>query len=418
MSPGGVRARFLNGDEVTLPTGATALDVRLEVGTLSNHLLPEVQLVTQQGDVLLYDDPCNNACDQILCPPLVTVLFTSVEYDDEKWKQTLVDHAVARDRAGIHCAMERIITDPVRGPTCARRLCGDALLRLFQHPRYKEYNNSPAVIALLLDAKAAVDCPDPDGSGATALWHASCYGRVAVSQLLLDARAAVGVRDVVNGTTPIWWAAVHGCQQLASMLIRAHADVNVVDAGGRSALWCASFEGYTELARTLISAKASVDCADSSERTALWWSAYRGFQDLAELMVDSKADVNGCAVRKSTIYRSTSNTPLWYAVQRGFLPIVRSLIAARAEVNLTAGTHTDDESGRSALWCAASNGAEDMVTLLLEAHADANQADARGRTPLAQAEYNKELGTADILRRHGAKRGRCPLNSTLGIYHS
>eukprot|EP00434_Breviolum_minutum_P023061 symbB.v1.2.020346.t1/scaffold1698.1/size105523/11 len=68
--------------------------------------------------------------------------------------------------------------------------------------------------------------------------------------------------------------------------------------------------------------------------------------------------------------------PLSVAAAHGRVDAARALLTARAYVQRT------DLQGRSALWTAALNCHVDMVRCLMDANADAHQADQDGVTPL------------------------------------
>ena len=65
---------------------------------------------------------------------------------------------------------------------------------------------------------------------------------------------------------------------------------------------------------------------------------------------------------------------------------------------------TRDNEGRTALMYAASNGTDDVVTLLLEAGADTSAVDKYGRTALSIAEAQGWRTIASALRRSESRQ--------------
>ena len=94
-------------------------------------------------------------------------------------------------------------------------------------------------------------------------------------------------------------------------------------------------------------------------------------------------------------------TPLRYAAN-GHKEIVRLLIAKGADVN------AKTLSGWTSLHGAAIDGHKEVAELLIAAGTDVNAKNNNGETPLdwAVAHSWDEPETADLLRKHGGKRGK------------
>jgi len=90
-------------------------------------------------------------------------------------------------------------------------------------------------------------------------------------------------------------------------------------------------------------------------------------------------------------------TPLHRATYQGYKEIV---IAKGADVNAKGGVN-----GGTPLHWAAEEGHKETAELLIAKGADVNAKEEDGYTPLDAAIINDETETADLLRKHGAKRG-------------
>ena len=193
-----------------------------------------------------------------------------------------------------------------------------------------------------------------------------------------------------TGRTPLHWAAIEGHKEIAELLIAEGADVNAKTNDGKTPLDEAinPFYNKTEIANLLhkhggkhgtihsavgggdveavkefLAAGADVNVKDKRRFTPLHWASISGHKEAVELLIDNGADVNAM--------RGGGGTPLSYA---------------------------------------ASWGHEEIVELLIANGADVNVKDAFSETPLDVATHpdnpNASVETADLLRKHGGKRGR------------
>jgi hypothetical protein len=103
------------------------------------------------------------------------------------------------------------------------------------------------------------------------------------------------------------------------------------------------------------------------------------------------------------------NKWLFSAASSGDARKIRKLIGEKVDVN------TQDEQGRTPLFCAIWNGNEEVARLLLEAGADLELKDKNNQTPLHLASYLGEVEVVELLLVLGADRaakdkdGKTPL---------
>jgi ankyrin repeat protein len=260
-----------------------------------------------------------------------------------------------------------------------------------------------AAVRLLLQKKADVNAPQPDGAtaiewaayrddleiadvliaaganpkipnreGATALQLASLHGHAAMIQKLLDAGAAVNERGV-NGETPLMFAARNGNLEALNLLLKRGADVNAKEAlRGTTPLMWAVEEGHTDAAQLLIQHGADVSVASS---------------------FDSKG---GTAYLAPTIQQRANQETTFRKARALSASDVEAAAAAFGVPNNTKG------GGLTALVLAARQGYLDCVKLLLDAHADVNQTTHYGWTPLLTAVQNRHYKLAAYLLDRGA----------------
>ncbi len=117
-------------------------------------------------------------------------------------------------------------------------------------------------------------------------------------------------------------------------------------------------------------------------------------------MGDTAAEGSG---GESSVRMREGDTPLIDAARHGRADDVAALLSDGADVNETMA----NGSGRTALWPACMNGHAAIVTILVDAGADVDQADNEGDTPLYVACDNGHTEVVTILISAGAYPDRC-----------
>ena len=220
----------------------------------------------------------------------------------------------------------------------------------------------------------------------------------------------------------IWTAAFVGNIEAVTQHLAAGTDVNVKDKLGDSLLHEAMLYKsiqHTEIIKLLIANGADVNAKNKNERTPLHDATSK---ERAEQLVTNGADVNAKDM--------FGKTPLHYAARSGHKEIVELLIAKGADMNVkdvssfrtpldlaisskrseTAdlirkhGGKTGEELPLATLHEAAMRGDLQKIKYLLAKGADVNEKHKFGDTPLDYAIHGGRR-TADLLLKHGAKRG-------------
>jgi ankyrin repeat protein len=333
-------------------------------------------------------------------------------------------------------------------------------------------SSNVAAAELLLKHGADVNAHE-ERKGQTALMWAAAQSQPAMIEALLAHGAEADARSTVNqwervvtaeprtknmlsgGFTPLLYAARQGCVECARLLLDAGADIDRADPDGISPLLSALLNAHFDTAKYLLEKGANANKWDWWGRTPLYSAVdfntipHGGRPDrpslddttnlqMIELLLAAGANPNA-QLKLFPPYRSLrmdrgadsildiGTTALLRAARGADVPALNALLAhgalvdlpqvsgitplmaatgtgaggsdtrgkfrteldalAAAEVLLQAGAQVNarDERGRTALHAAAAAGYTDIVQLLLEHGADAAAADADGVTPVDAA---------------------------------
>ncbi len=202
-----------------------------------------------------------------------------------------------------------------------------------------------------------------------------------------------------DGSTPLHAAAVSGdIDRIRAELAAACADPNVRDSGGNTPLHRAAAAGQLEAVRALIQGGANVrDSRSRGQITALHHAATRHDQQIAAVLLNVGADTNARDNLGSTplvyVKPGKTDTPKTAQAKAEF---VRFLISAGADVN------AKPTSGDGLLHEALKAENQEILTALLEAHADVNLRGWGDSRPLELAAKRGDMGTVKLLLRAGA----------------
>jgi ankyrin repeat protein len=257
-----------------------------------------------------------------------------------------------------------------------------------------------AAIRALLQQRADVNAPEPDGT--TALHWAAYTDDMDTVELLIRAGANAKTTNRY-GATPLALASTNGNAAMIEALVKAGADPNLASPEGETPLMLAARSGAASAVNVLIAHGANVNAKEKWRgQTALMWAAAEGHVAAVQALLAAGADANA---------RSTGNlTPLLFAVRESRVGAVRALLAGGADVN---DTIVPDASGQgsapapppnsgaqgalfprglSALIVAVGNAHFELAAMLLDAGADPNLG-PQGWTALHELTLVRRPGT-------------------------
>ncbi len=255
--------------------------------------------------------------------------------------------------------------------------------------------NRPA-IEMLLKHKSDPNAPQVDGT--TALHWAAHHDDLEAARLLLKAGAKVSATNRY-GVTPLSLACTNGSGPMVALLLEAGADPNTTLPGGETALMTAARTGKLDAVQALVGRGANVNATVQAKdgqagQTALMWAAAEGQVSVVESLLAAKAEWN--------TRLDSGFTPFLFAVREGRIGVVRALLKAGANVNdaiESKATPTPrpgrrPRAGVSALVLAVTNAHYELASVLLDAGADPNAADA-GYTALHVISAVRRPGLGD-----------------------
>jgi uncharacterized protein len=251
-----------------------------------------------------------------------------------------------------------------------------------------------AAIRAMLQKRADVNVPEPDGS--TALHWAAYTNDAETAELLIRAGANAKVTNRY-GVTPLALASGNGNRAIIEALLKAGADPNVASPEGETPLMLAARSGVAPAVKALIAHGADVNAKEGWKgQTALMWAAAEGHVATVQALVAAGADVQA---------RSKGGlTAFLFAVREGQVGTVRALLASGAKVNDTliggdpgrapaagGAAVSPAKEGPSALMLAVSNAHFELAAMLLDAGADPNFA-PQGWTALHELSWVRKPG--------------------------
>jgi ankyrin repeat protein len=237
----------------------------------------------------------------------------------------------------------------------------------------------------LLRSGADANARGPDGT--TALMVAAHHADAELVKLLLGAGAEADARNDY-GATALSEAAMQGATDVVAALLKGGADPNESNAEGETALMLAARTGVVDAARVLVDADAEIDSKEEwGGQTALMWAAAQSQADMIGFLLEHGADPNARGIVREWQRKITAEprvkdmnkggfTPLLYAAREGCIDCARRLLAGGADPNL------GDPENVSPLILALENLHFDFAKFMIEAGADIDQFDFRGRTPV------------------------------------
>ncbi|XP_057699093.1 caskin-1-like isoform X4 [Corythoichthys intestinalis] len=235
--------------------------------------------------------------------------------------------------------------------------------RLLQRPRPGK--------AKLLGAAKRVNVNIQDADGLSPLHHAALSGNKEMIALLLEAQAAVDIKDN-KGMRPLHYAAWQGKTEPLKMLLKAGSSVNGQSDEGQIPLHLSAQHGHYDGSEMLLQHQSNTCISDMAGKTPLDLACEFGRVAVVQLLLSS----NMCAAMLEPKPSDPNGvSPLHLAAKNGHMDVIRLLIQAGIDIN------RQSESG-TALHQAALCGKTEVVRLLLESGISAGVRNTLSQTAL------------------------------------
>jgi uncharacterized protein len=150
-----------------------------------------------------------------------------------------------------------------------------------------------AAVRTLLQQKADVNAPQPDG--ATAIQWAAYNNDLTMADMLIAAGADVKLANN-DGATPMRLAAINGSAAMIEKLIQAGADPNGRDMDGNTPLMFAARNGNVAALKVLVDHKADVNASENLRGTTpLMWAAAQSHPEAVAFLIQHGANVSAAS---------------------------------------------------------------------------------------------------------------------------
>ena len=269
-----------------------------------------------------------------------------------------------------------------------------------------------SVRALLNERPRVIDVNAAQGDGATALHWAAHRDDLAIVDLLLRSGARANVANDL-GATPLHLACTNRSAPIVERLLAAGANANATLLNGETVLMTCARAGAADAVDALVRHGANVNAKEREHhQTALMWAAAERHPDVVRVLIGAHADIRARSLTypqtvvgeqtqragreelNYTVLRGGA-TPLLFAARVGNVDSARLLLDAGADAN------DAQPDGVSALVLSAHSGNGNVAELLLDRGADANTL-AGGYTALHAAILRSDLNLVKALLAHGA----------------
>ncbi|MEW6305166.1 MAG: ankyrin repeat domain-containing protein [Verrucomicrobiota bacterium] len=218
----------------------------------------------------------------------------------------------------------------------------------------------------------------------TPLHVAANSGKMKLAKFLLENGARVDARQLGGGSTPLHVAAMSGNKAMVELLLLHRADGNAFEPMYGTVLDVAAAQGHKAVVEVLLD---RLHTTDDMKGSALVAAAEKGHEQVVTLLLDRGANPN--------FYNGLKQRPLDTAIQKKNEKVV--------EVLLNRGARVVEEPGQTtALHTAVVLNEWKIAELLLRHKADPNAWDGRGMTPLMEAIRRRATNLVSLLLESGA----------------
>jgi ankyrin repeat protein len=229
--------------------------------------------------------------------------------------------------------------------------------------------NCVVLASELLDYGASVDARDR--LGARPLSHAARFGHLEMIELLLARGSPINARNLA-GATALYYAAEGDRVAVAQRLIERGADVNLGGRSGISPLAAATYAGSDAIVEALLAHGADDRVADDTGKPPIVYAAARARLDILKRLLARNIDVNARYPHDLTLLMWASGADE-KVPEADAVKVVQYLMDAGAQID------DRDARGRTALMIAAEGGRVEVAALLLARGADPTLKDHAGK---------------------------------------
>ena len=229
--------------------------------------------------------------------------------------------------------------------------------------------NCVGLVTELLDQGASLDARDR--FGARPLSHAAKSGHLEMVDLLLARGAPIDARNLA-GATALYFAAEGGHAAIVRRLIERGADVNLTGRSGVSPVSAAAYAGSDEIVEALLARGANGRVADDTGKTPAVYAAAHAELDIVKRLLALQIDINARYANDLTLLMWASG-PDEKVPEAQAIKVVSYLLDAGAQID------DRDARGRTALMIAAEGGRAEIASLLLSRGADPSLKDKAGK---------------------------------------
>jgi uncharacterized protein len=230
-------------------------------------------------------------------------------------------------------------------------------------------SNCLDLAAKLLDQDASLDARDR--LGARPLSHAARSGHLQMVELLLARGAPIDARNLA-GATALYFAAEGSHITIVQQLIEHGADVKLTGRSGISPIAAAAYAGNEIIFDALLAHGADERAPDDTGKPPIVYAAASVRFEIVKRLLAHNIDVNAR-------YRNDLTLLMWASGPGGLVPESQAIELVTYLLDAGAQIDDRDDRGRTALMIAAEGGHAEIADRLLARGADPALKDKAGK---------------------------------------